>query len=101
MIYGFWEAQLGAPIKTKLAGMKFNKDTYKEMFKLADEAWLANGGGPPTPAVVAAVAAPNADPTTSDPAPQVAAIRGAGRGNRGGRGGRGAVAWRSFHHGSI
>ena len=92
MIYGFWEAQLGAPIKTKIAGMKFNKDTYKEMFKLANEAWLANGGGPPAPAVVAAVAAASSssEPSTSDSSGQVAAIRGgATRGARGGRGGLG------------
>ena len=85
IVFGFWEAQLAPPIKTKLAGHKFNKDTYVNMFKLADEAWLANGGSTNAPAVVAAVAeSPN--PPTPDPQPQVAAFNARG-GNRGGRGG--------------
>ena len=88
MIYGFWEAQLSAPIKIKIAGKKFNHATYKDLFKEADEAWLANGGAV-SPAVVAAVTESPSNPPTTDP--QVAAIaqrggRGRGRGNRGGRG---------------
>ena len=93
MIYGFWLNQLGPAIKCRLADMKFTKETYKDMFKLADEVWMANGGSA-TPAVVAAVSAQA--PSSSDPTPQVAAAqrgggRGAprGRGFRGGRGGRG------------
>ena len=67
--------------------MTFNKDTYQEMFKLADQAFLANGGVVTTPAVVGAV-------TTAQPEEvgQVAAVaaRGGGRGRGGrGRGGRG------------
>ena len=92
MIYGFWEAQMTPPIKLKLAGQKFNATTYTDLFKLADEAWLANGGSVNTPAVVAAVS----DTTSSTPEPtaQVGAVnrgqgRGRGRGGRNNRGGRG------------
>ena len=78
VVYGFWESQLTLPIKNKLAGKKFNKDTYSDLFKLADEVWMSNGGQVTSPpAVVAAVAAPVAPDT-----PQVAAV---GRGGRGGR----------------
>ena len=91
MVFGFWHAQLSSAIKSRLAGMKFNKDTYAEMFKLADEVHQANGGNP-SPSVVAAVAPStaqqNAEPTADTP--QVAAFqRGGGRGGRGNRGGRG------------
>ena len=90
MVYGFWEAQLSAPIKTKLAGKKFNKDTYQELFKLADEAYLANHGSSSTPAVVAAVSKPQSDGSSSSEPAQVSAVsRGRGRGGRGNRGGRG------------
>ena len=95
MVFGFWEAQLSAPIKTKLAGQKFNASTYQDLFKIADEAWLANGGSANPPSVVAAVAAEN--PTlTPESNPQVAAFNQRGRGQargraqtRGGRRGRG------------
>ena len=96
MVFGFWEAQLSAPIKTVLSGQKFNADTYEAVFKLADGAWLANGGATSTPAVVAAVAE---KPAPSSPTePQISAVssnrgggRGRGRGGRGNnRGGRGA-----------
>ena len=91
MIYGFWEAQLGAPIKSRLAGKKFNKDTYVELFKLADEAWRANGGERATPAVVAAVEVPFTHQSTLPPTdtPQVSATTRGGRGGRGGRNNRG------------
>ena len=88
MVYGFWEAQLSPPIKTALADLKFSKDTYQAMFKLADKAWAANGGETRTPAVVAAVNA-EASTTTSTDEPSVAAFSARGRGARGGRGGRG------------
>ena len=95
IVYGFWEAQLSAPIKTVLTGQKFTAQTYQELFKLADGAWLANGGQTSAPAVVAAVSSAPADsiPPTVD-APQVAAVnqrgRGRGRGQNRGRGrGRG------------
>ena len=91
MVYGFWESNLTPPIKTKIAGKRFNKDTYQELFKLADEAWLANGGVDRPPAVVAAVPPPSqaaaVEPAVQGDAPQVAAV--APRGGRGGRGGRG------------
>ena len=98
IVFGFWDAQLTPPIRTKLAGREFNINTYKELFKLADEAWLANGGATSTPAVVAAVSGPSSpsNPPTSA-ADQIAALttqvaalsRGRGRGARGNRGGRG------------
>ena len=37
MVFGFWEAQLSAPIKSSLAGQKFNADTYQALFKKADD----------------------------------------------------------------
>ena len=90
MVFGFWDAQLSPPIRTKLAGMSFNKDTYQNMFKLADQAYLANGGSAaPQIPVVGAV---TSSVPTDDSNPQVAAVsrgrggRGAGRGGRGGRG---------------
>ena len=90
IVFGFWEAQLSAPIKTALAGQKFSATTYQAIFKLADEAWRANTPSS-TPAVVAAIEGPSNPPTT--PAEQqVAAVtrgRGGGRGARGNRGGRG------------
>ena len=85
------------PIKLKLAGQKFTAATYQALFKLADEAWLANGGSVNTPAVVAAIEESPSNaahpPTTSHA--QVGAInqrgqgRGRGRGGRNNRGGRG------------
>ena len=99
VMFGFWEAQMPPAIKCRIAGMKFNKDTYQEIFKLADETWIANGGSTTkTPAVVGATKVNSAsDSSSSSSAPQVSATsrgggRGGGRGNfrgnqRGGRGG--------------
>ena len=93
IVFGMWEEQLSAPIKSHLAGLTFNKDTYKNIFKKADEVWLANGGAVRPPAVVAAVAQPSSASSEQADVPQVAAVRGGGRGrgrgNRGNRGGRG------------
>ena len=96
IVYGFWDNNLTVPIKTALAGQSFNKDTYQALFKLADQVFIANGGAVASavPAVVGAVATPNTPvttPQTSNDNPQVAAVRGGGRGRgqRGGRGGRG------------
>ena len=89
-IFGMWHAQLTQPIRNKLAGQKFNKDTYQDMLKQADEVWIANGGAVTQAPVVGAVAAP----TPSQDSPQVAAVgRGQNSSRRGnpprGRGGRG------------
>ena len=108
IVYGFWMAQLGPAIKSHLAGLKFNKDTYLDLFKKADEVFNANGGAA-SPAVVAAVSTPSSSNSSSaaqaqspadEPTPQVAAFqRGGGRGgrgnrgNRGGRGGRGGSTY--------
>ena len=99
MIYGFWEAQLTPVLKTKIAGLRFNKDTYQNIFKQADEAWLANGGSMTAPTVVAAVSTPQSPPSPSEfqdsqvnPSQIAALQRGGGRGGRGNRnfrGGRG------------
>ena len=78
-------------IKCRLAGMKFTKDTYQEIFKLADETWIANGGSTTSvPAVVGATKVNQSDSSsTSSPAATAqvaAATRGGGRGGRGFRG---------------
>ena len=44
VVWGFYEAQMTPEIRSHLAGLKFNKDTYSEIFKKSDEVWLANGG---------------------------------------------------------
>ena len=44
IVYGFWEAQLSPPIKSSLAGVKFNQDTYLSLFQKADQVYLANAG---------------------------------------------------------
>ena len=81
MVYGFWEAQLSPPIKTALADLKFSADTYQAMFKLADKAWVANGGESRTPAVVAAVnAGADTSSANSTEDPSVAAFAARGRG---------------------
>ena len=108
MVYGFWTAQLGVSIKSKLAGKKFNKDTYQELFKEADEEWLVQGGNnPQPPAVVAATSvAPQQSPSSSDSqSGQVAALQRGGRGgrgrfNRGGRGNRGGGSGRGGNQNS-
>ena len=92
-IFGMWHAQLPQPIRNKLAGQKFNKDTYQDMLKQADEVWISEGGTAPQAPVVGAVTVP------ATPAEQpVAAVAAVGRGQpsnrRGnnssrGRGGRG------------
>ena len=92
IVYGMWEAHLSAPIKTALAGQSFTAATYQQLFKLADDAWMANGGAA-QPAIVAAVtvSTPSAD-ASAESTPQIAAFSnrgGRGRGARGGRGNRG------------
>ena len=104
IVFGMWDAQLTVPIRSKLAGRSFTKETYKEMFKDADETWIANGGSElQTPTVVAAATEVSAS-SSSTPVNQVAAVQAkggrggqssfrgrGGRGNRGNRGGgRGA-----------
>ena len=90
IVYGIWVAQLGPAIKSHLAGLKFNKDTYQDLFKKADEVFHANGGSR-SPAVVAAVSAPTPASSSATPpvsaansssdTPQIAAFqRGGGRG---------------------
>ena len=89
-------------IKNKIAGQKFDKNTYKDIFKQADDVFAANGGvSSSSPAVVAATSVssastPDTSASSSSSTPQVSAVRGQsnrggrgqyrGRGNRGGRG---------------
>ena len=93
VVYGFWSAQLSAPILSGLANLKFNQDTYADIFKLADELWRRNGGTEaPSHAVVAAASAQD---DSQSAAPQASAVRGGrgsfrGNNNRGNRGGRGS-----------
>ena len=100
IVFGFWEAQLSPVIKSHLTGITFNATTYDELFKKADEVWLANGGQN-QPSVVAATRAPAQSPSPSTSSSseasqtQVSAVTRGGRGGRGrgsrgsGRGGRG------------
>ena len=85
--YGFWDAQLTGPIRSKLAGMTFSATTYEEMFKLADQVWLANGGSTSSVPAVVAAAAERSSSSSSPPSTEgaVAAFSQRG-GNRGGRG---------------
>ena len=78
MVYGFWIDQMSPPIRSALAGEKFNKDRYKAIFKKADDMWRANGGSVRPPAVVAAVTSVVHD--QAEFPPQVSAVRGQGRG---------------------
>ena len=83
VVWGFWHSQLTIPIKSALAGQKFNANTYQAIFKQADEVFLANGGAAAAPAVVSAV---SQQPSSEDSqSAQVSAVGGRGRGqNRGG-----------------
>ena len=99
IVFGMWHAQLSTPIRVGLAGLKFNKDTYKDVFIKADEIWLQNGGSDVPQQVVAAVTsnsassapAPPSSPNSSSSLQVSAASRGRGGRGRGGnnRGGRG------------
>ena len=87
-VYYFFMLQMPQVIKTALADKKFNAQTYKDVFKLADDVFNANKLGSAT-AVVAAV---TADADTTLPAlqyPVEAVTSKPTRGGRGGRGGRG------------
>ena len=87
IVYGFWDAQLTPAIRSRLAGKKFTADTYSTLFKLADEAYLANGGSASySPTVVASAAVVPSSSTPPTDTAQVAALQ-SSRGGRGGRGG--------------
>ena len=105
MVYGFWDAQLTPQIRSALAEKKFTEHTYKDIFKHADKVFLANGGSVHPNTVVAATSVSD---DSNPAAPQVAAVRGGGRGtfrgqsnrgqnrgrgNRGNRGGGGRGAY--------
>ena len=101
VVMSLWKRQLPASVKSHIAGMKFDKDTFKEVLQHADDVHASNTPSASVAAVrlVTASAPPPASldetqPALPYPAAEVAAAsrgRGGrgGRGNRGGRGGRG------------
>ena len=96
IIAALWKRQLPSNVKSAIAGMKFNKDTFNEVLQKADDVFSSNA--PPTVAAIRGVAAVNLDetqPAIPYATPEVAAVArsgargGRGRGGRGNRGGRG------------
>ena len=89
VVWWFFIKQMPQVIKTGLAEKRFTKDTYGELFDLADKIYNANNLGASSPAVVAAVTPVSLDETQpAIPYPVEAATFRGGRGGRG-RGGRG------------
>ena len=87
-IFGLFRRQMPTAVRNQLADKEFNKNTYNEIFSLADAVFQSNK--PESGPQVSAVAQPTqAGAQSADP--QVSAVarggwRGRGRGNRGGRG---------------
>ena len=116
-IYAIWKRQLGTNIKEGISHMEFNSDTYKSVFKRADEIFQSNRPVQPATALTVAAMAKSPTPhvTPHNPSPLDAAfhsawnpeaegaeaavaaatvaamayVRGRGRGTWRGRGGRG------------
>ena len=102
IVFALWKRHLSSSVRAGIAHCSFNKDTFEDIIKRADDIHIANNlTGVP---VMAAVAVPQASslnetqPAIAYPIPEVAAAwRGGGRGrggrgrgqNRGGRGGGG------------
>ena len=89
IVWGMFREKLPIVIRNHIADLPFNKDTYRDVFKKADQVWDSNRDSEPRPTV----AAVKVDQTTESGG-DVAAVsfrgRGRGRGQRGGRGqGRG------------
>ena len=86
-----WTLQLPDFVKSQIANMDFNQQTYREVFQAADKIFLSRQ----TPELAATVAAVVTVPkkasagssSSSSPAGEVAAVRPGGKGNRGNRGG--------------
>ena len=97
-VWGLWSRQLSTPIRQRLAGSKFTKDTYETLAELADALHVTNQTSSQVSAVKT-TPAPSLDETQpAIPYSVNAANRGNGgrgrrpgrgqaRGNRGGRGG--------------
>ena len=86
IIWGMYREALPVVIRNHIAEMKFNKDTYKDVFKKSDQVYDSNKPGQ------AVRAAPVAATTSSAPSadsPEVAAFKPQRGGFRGGRGYRG------------
>ena len=84
IIWGMYREALPVVIRNHIAEMKFDKDTYKEVFKKSDQIFDSNKPALPVrSAPVAATTTPAAD------APEVAAFKPQRGGARGGRGYRG------------
>ena len=90
VIWGLWSDKLPLACQQKLAGLDFNKDSYKQMLDLADSTLDTLPSASSTSAPVASVASASSLDDTQPAIPYaVSAVRG-GRGGRGsGRGGRG------------
>ena len=93
-ISALWRRHLPGNVRAGIASMKFDKDNFEAILTRADDIFDSNT--PSSAASVAAVKvvpAPSADetlPAIPYPQPEVAAMRGGGRGGRGGRGNRGS-----------
>ena len=83
-----WSLQLPVNIRAHISDREFTRETYKDVFEAADKVFNST-----RQVSVAAVSAVDLDETlaafTPQNQPQVAAIRGGGRGGRGNRVGRG------------
>ena len=79
-----WTLQLPSAVRGHIANMKFDKDTYNDVFKAADKVFLSTKSSDMAPSVAAIVKVPGEAAST----PEVAAVvqsRGGRGGNRGGR----------------
>ena len=82
-VRALWTIQLPLQVRSHVANLEFNKDTYKTVFASADKVYLSTKATEVS-AGVAAISAPQ-----PQDAAQVAAVRGGRPRGRGGRGGRG------------
>ena len=103
VVMSLWKRQLPSNVKAHIAGMKFDKSTFKDVLQHADDVHASNAPSASVAAVrlVAAAAPPPASLDETQPAipyatAEVAAASRGGRGARGNRGGRGG---RGFNRG--
>ena len=66
-VWGMFRESLPIVVRNHIADLPFNKDTYREIFKKADQVWDSNRASEPLPSQVAAVA--------TAPATTVAAVQ--------------------------
>ena len=84
-VMALWRRQLPDHVRAGIARRTLTKDTYEETLELADDIFASRSAGNPTVAAVTSL--DETQPAIPFPVPEVAAIRGRGRGGRGGRGG--------------